>query len=105
MVARDNTETIRWLVQTLNVTALVLATVLPLGSTALTWWIFFRFFIVVGRPKAQQKPNWGLQFPVQAVFVRFVDFFAMPLLYGAIYSTLESVSPGLPGVSRRGNRP
>ena len=84
IVARGNAETLRSLVQNLNITALVLATTLPLGSTILTWWFFFSFLVKVGRPKPLRKPGWVLSITVLAIFVAFVDFFAMPLPYGAI---------------------
>lgn len=84
MVARGNMETLRALVQNLNITALVLGTILPLGSTILTWWWFLSFLVKVFRPKAQRKPNWVLQLLILTVVVAFVDFYAMPLFYGAI---------------------
>ncbi|OHU23362.1 hypothetical protein BKG77_06740 [Mycobacteroides chelonae] len=84
MVARGNAETLRALVQNLNVTGLVLATILPLGSTVLTWWFFFNLVIKLTRTKAQRKPKWLLALVIHGVFVGFVDFYAMTLLYGVI---------------------
>jgi hypothetical protein len=84
IVTRGNTETLRSLVQNLNVTALVLATILPLGTTALTWWLIFTLLLRITRPKAQRKPNSGLSLIFQTVIVLAVDFFAMPVRYAVI---------------------
>ena len=69
MVARGNAETLRALVQNLNVTGIVLATILPLGSTVLTWWFFFSPVIKLTRPKPQRKSNWSLALIIHGVFV------------------------------------
>ncbi|BCO40577.1 hypothetical protein MINTM001_17160 [Mycobacterium paraintracellulare] len=84
VVSRGDAETLRSLVQNINVTSLVLGTILPLGSTALTWWLLLSLLVKITRPKPQRKPNWVLSLIMLTVFVVFVDFFAMPLLYGVI---------------------
>lgn len=77
-LARGNTETLKSLMQNLNVTALVLATIVPLGSSLLTWWLFFSIIVKVG---SARKPGRWLSLASLLLFVGFIDFFAMPLRY------------------------
>jgi hypothetical protein len=83
MVSRGNAETLRSLVENVNVTAWVLATTLPLGTTVLTWWFVF-FAVTTRRRPPRGRQETGLSLIVVGVFVAFVDFFAMPLYYGVI---------------------
>jgi hypothetical protein len=92
IVARGDPETLRSLVQNLNVTALILATALPLGSTAVTWIFLFFVLTVISRPRGQREGSnpWAtclLLFGLTAV----VDFFAMPASYGAINLAILAV--------------
>jgi hypothetical protein len=78
ILARGNTETLKSLMQNLNVTALVLATIIPLGSSLLTWWLFFSIIV---RASPGRKPGRGLSLVLLALIVGFIDFYAMPLRY------------------------
>lgn len=77
-LARGNTETLKSLMQNLNVTALVLATIIPLGSSLLTWWLFFSIIVKVG---SARKPGRWPSLVLLLLLVGFIDFFAMPLRY------------------------
>jgi hypothetical protein len=85
IVARGDPETLRSLVQSLNITALVLATVLPLGATVVTWTFLLLLLSAVTRPQLpQNKEGRRVYLVLLVVFAVFVDCFAMTLIYGLI---------------------
>jgi hypothetical protein len=84
IVADGDPETLRSLVQNLNVTALLLATALPLGSTAVTWLFLFVLVTTLNKPKSERPESWQLSLSLVGVFAGFVDYFAMTVYYAAI---------------------
>jgi hypothetical protein len=103
IVARGDAETLRSLTQNLNITALVLSTTLPLGTTILTWIYFFTLVIALTKPKGERlkgvrKFLWFL------VVIVVIDVIAMPANYGAVNLTLFSVFAGSAAVSRSVNK-
>jgi hypothetical protein len=84
VAAGGNTETLKSLMQDLNVTALVGATLLPFTSTVLFWCLIFRLLFLIGKKMGKDKeplsPHiteiilaWGLTL--------LVIWFTMPLIY------------------------
>jgi hypothetical protein len=103
IVARGDAETLRSLTQNLNITALVLSTTLPLGTTILTWIYFFTLVIALTKPKGERlkglrKSLWFL------VVIVVIDFIAMPANYGAVNLALFSLFAGSAVVSRSVNK-
>jgi len=101
IVSRGDAETLRSLVQNLNVTALVLSTLLPLGTTILTWIYVFMFLTAVTKPREDGRfrqlwtTSWFL------VVVGVIDFIAMPLSYGTVNVVLVSVFVASIATSRK----
>lgn len=83
IVSRGDAQTLRSLVQNLNVTALVLAIILPLGSTILLWAFLFVFLTTITTTQAQRAQGWRTS-TVLFVVAAFVAFFAMPVDYGLV---------------------
>lgn len=79
IVSRGDAETLRSLTENLNVTALVLATALPLLSTALTW-VFLLIILMAIAPRGQNRPKLTT-LVVWFVVICVIDFFAMSLRY------------------------
>ena len=71
VVSRGNTETMRALVQDLDVTALVLATLLPVWSTVALWWFISWAANVSNRNKKNYVNLEGLSDVKQIIFTRF----------------------------------
>ena len=81
IVARGDAETLRSLVQNLNVTALLLSTTLPLATTILTWIYFFTLVTRMARPEGERlKGFW--RSVVFLIVIAVIDFIAMPADYG-----------------------
>ncbi|WLP90508.1 hypothetical protein [Gordonia sp. NB41Y] len=89
IVSRGDAETLRSLTENLNVTALVLATTLPLLSTALTW-VFLLILLLFMAPKAQKRPK-TTTLLVWLVIVGVIDFFAMSLRYMLVNAIIFAV--------------
>lgn len=77
VVSRGNPETLRALVQNLNVTALVLATILPLGATMIAWLLFVAFLGAIS--KGDKKKSWQTRFWLLLLPTFILIYFAMPL--------------------------
>ncbi|GAA3715864.1 hypothetical protein [Gordonia hankookensis] len=97
IVSRGDAETLRSLTENLNVTALVLSTVLPLLTSAITWVYLFVLLASLGRrsnPK-RTKPSTLL---IWGAIVALIDAFAMPLKYIAINAVFLGVLVGIFGI-------
>lgn len=77
VVSRGDPETLRALVQNLNITALVLATVLPLGATLASWMLFLAALGSVSN--GEQKKGWRALFWLLLLPTLILVWFAMPL--------------------------
>ncbi|OHT51813.1 hypothetical protein BKG62_13300 [Mycobacteroides chelonae] len=86
MVSRGNPETLRALVQNLNVTALVLATILPLGATMIAWLQFVAFLGAISN--GEKKKNWQAWFWLMILPTVILIYFAMPLSHVAWNSAI-----------------
>lgn len=87
VVSRGDAETLRALVQNLNITALVLATILPLGSTVAVWLLFGSFLMAVSK-NTKNRGAWGLAFLLLLVATPVLVFCAMTLLHATINAAI-----------------
>lgn len=91
MVSRGDVETLRSLVENLNVTSLVLATVLPLLTTAMTWWFLAYALTALARTSKRKRSNLF----IWAVIVFVIDFFAMSVKYVVINASIIALMVGV----------
>lgn len=88
IVAHGDTETLRSLVQTLNVTALALGTLLPLACAVITLisiLAFLRIFTNGPKPRTRQRVVNAL---IGITLVLLIDFYAMPILHFVIIGAI-----------------
>jgi hypothetical protein len=86
VAAGGNTETLKSLMQDLNVTALVGATLLPFTSTALFWCLIFRLLFLVGKKIGEDRERESLSPHITEIILTWgltllVIWFTMPLIY------------------------
>lgn len=90
IVSRGDAQTLRSLVQNLNVTALVLAIVLPLGSTILLWVFLAVLGATTQTPKDRRKNAWQTTI-ILGLITAFVAFFAMPVHYLIVNAVILAI--------------
>lgn len=103
IVARGDAETLRSLTQNLNITSLVVATILPLGTTILTWFYLFALLTAMVKPKGERlksfrKSSWYL------VVIAVIDFIAMPMAYGAVNLAIFLIFVAFVLITRAANK-
>lgn len=86
MVSRGDSETLRALVQNLNVTALVLSTLLPLAPLAAFWIMLIVLVVKVATRRHSSSKVLTPPFTILLVLTLSVVVFAMPLRH-LVYST------------------
>jgi hypothetical protein len=103
IVSRGDAQTLRSLVQNLNVTALVLATVLPLGTTILVWAFLISLGLTMIKPKGQRKARAQTTI-LLFTLATFIGFFAMPLLAAVVNLAILATLLSFAAVSRWANK-